>query len=49
MRIKLSDVEESNYFLLDKVALKQYEIEIKFNPYEIKHLEKLWGIKKTGL
>lgn len=41
--------EAQNYFLLDKVTLKEYEIEIKFNPYEIKHLEKLYLIKKTGL
>ena len=41
--------EAQNYFLLDKVALKEYEIEIRFNPYEIKHLEKLYLIKKTGL
>ena len=37
------------YFLLDKVTVKQYEIEVRFNPYEIKHLEKLYTIKKTGL
>ena len=41
--------EAQKYFLLDKVALKKYEIEIRFNPYEIKHLEKLYSIKKTGL
>ena len=41
--------EAQNYFLLDKVDLKEYEIEIRFNPYEIKHLEKLYSIKKTGL
>ena len=41
--------EAQSYFLLDKVALKQYEIAIRFNPYEIKHLEKLYLIKKTGL
>lgn len=41
--------EAQNYFLLNKVELKEYEIEIRFNPYEIKHLEKLYLIKKTGL
>ena len=41
--------EAQNYFLLDKVTLKEYAIEIRFNPYEIKHLEKLYLIKKTGL
>ena len=41
--------EAQNYFLLNKVALKEYAVEIRFNPYEIKHLEKLYLIKKTGL
>lgn len=41
--------EAQNYFLLNKVELKEYAIEIRFNPYEIKHLEKLYLIKKTGL
>ncbi len=41
--------EAQNYFLLNTVELKEYEIEIRFNPYEIKHLEKLYLIKKTGL
>ena len=47
-RVTTKEVAQK-YFLLDKVALKRYEIEIRFNPYEIKHLEKLYLIKKTGL